>query len=265
MMPTESNYKINLEMFEGPLDLLLYLIRKNDLNIYDIPVVIILDQYNAYLEVMNELDVDVAGEFILMAAELTHIKSRLLVNTRDTEENEEPDPRADLVARLLEYEKYKRAALWLSHRPQLGREVFVRPEVVEEVPEPEDIELVGVEPFKLLQAFHEILKKVPKLAAHEVETDRVSVTERIYQILDIFKVAEGDNILFESIFAESRTRRDLILNFLAILEMARLKMLAIYQMDLFGPIRLRRTLDMSEAVDAGLLVAVDAPASKPLN
>lgn len=239
----QTQYKINLEIFEGPLDLLLYLIRKNDLSISDIPITLILDQYNEYLELMDELDIDIAGEFILMASELAHIKSRLLLNRDFDTDAEEEDPRADLVARLMEYQRYKNAGQWLISRRLLNRDVFKRPKTSLQENEAEE-ELMEVEPFFLLKAFHEILKKVPQNRAHEVEVDRISVTDRIYQILEHFK--EVESLSFEALFPSGITRGDLVISFLAILEMARLKMIKIYQIEPRGAIRMRKCMEISD-------------------
>lgn len=240
-----SSYSVNLQVFEGPMDLLIHLIRKNDLNIYDIPVALILDQYLEYLEVMRELDIDLAGEFILMASELSHIKSKMLLHREGDEEEEGDDPRADLIARLLEYQQYKLAARWLLARPLLARDVFKRPDI----DQPEDLEPeeapLEVEPFVLLNAFNEILKKIPKGKHHTVETERISVTERIYQIMDLLK--GEDSVAFESFFAGEIRRSDVVITFLAILEMGKLKMIQIYQTDRFGPIRVRRKIELTDA------------------
>lgn len=238
-----SQYKINLEVFEGPLDLLLYLIRKNDLSIHDISIMLILDRYNEYLELMQELNIDIVGEFILMASELAHIKSRLLLRRDDDTNEEEDDPRADLMARLLEYQRYKTAAQWLIGRRLLNRDVFKRPKT--RLPEErEEEEFLEVEPFLLLRAFHEIIRKIPKDKAHAVETDRVSVTERIYEILEHFK--EGESLPFEALFPSGITRSDLVVSFLAILEMARLRMIKIYQIEARGAIRIRKCMEVGE-------------------
>ncbi|MBI2340658.1 MAG: segregation/condensation protein A [Deltaproteobacteria bacterium] len=236
-----------MEIFEGPLDLLLYLIRKNDLNISDIPIMPVLDQYNEYIDMMHELDIDVAGEFILMASELAHIKSRLLLH-RDDEIAEEEDPRADLMARLLEYQRYKLAARWLTGRRLLGRDVFKRPKVPPPEAPAEGEDWLTVEPFTLLKAFHEVLKKVPKDKAHFITAERVSVTDRIYEILDHLKGAES--LPFEDLFTAGVTREELVVTFLALLEMARLKMIRIYQLEALGPIRVARNMEVGEVATA---------------
>ncbi len=246
MNPTESPH-VQLEVFEGPLDLLLHLIRKSDLDIYDIPVTPILEQYFDYLEALDELNIDVAGDFILMASELSHIKSRMLLKRDDEVDEEGPDPRADLVARLLEYQQYKRAADWLESQPILGKHVFARPKL----PLPDDLKAeegtMDLDAYKLLSAFGEILKRAPKDSVHEIEIERLSVTDRMYQIVD--KLKNNESMEFEALFDGIRDRPTLVVTFLAILEMARLKMLQVFQMDSFGPIRVRNTLHLGEPVE----------------
>lgn len=241
----QQDYKINLELFEGPLDLLLHLIKKNDVSIYDIPIALILDEYLGYINMMKELNIDLAGEFILTASELAHIKSRLLLHHDDAEE-EELDPRADLIARLLEYQKYKTAASILSRRPLLFRDVFVRFEKTFSDEEDKKESLIEIEPFQLLSVFNEVLRNAPKETVHEIEGERISITECIYQIVEHLKNMES--MLFEDLFNKDFTRSDIVITFLAILEMARLRMVQIYQTDRFGPIRIRRTMDLSEEI-----------------
>lgn len=244
MSASQENYKINLEIFEGPLDLLLHLIKKNQLEIYDIPIVLILDQYLEYLDVMKELDIDLAGEFIFIASELSHIKSKLLLRKDDDQSDDEEDPRADLIARLLEYQKYKRAADWLQDQPLLKRDVFKRPkEKQTEFVPVDEMDALSLDSFKLLSAFKEVLKNASAEIVHEVEGERISVTERIYQIVEHLKLIE-DSLPFEALFTGQRSRGELVVTFLAILEMARLKMIHVYQSDAYGDIRVKRKILM---------------------
>lgn len=230
-----DSYKVSLPVFEGPLDLLIHLIRKNDVQVTDIPIAFILERYVEYLELMQELNIDLAGEFILMAAELTHIKSKMLLPDPEGDEEEEgDDPRADLARRLLEYQRYKDAAAQLASRPLLGREVFVRPPVVEEEEVEENLE---ADVFKLLSAFNDILKNLKPEHYHQVVVERLSVTERIYELLDKLK-ASGD-ATFESLFEPGFTKAQCIVTFLAILEMARLKLIRVFQSSLETPLRLK--------------------------
>lgn len=240
MLQNNANYTISLEIFEGPLDLLIYLIRKNDLDIYDIPISGILEEYQNYLGLLEELDIDVAGEFILMASELAYIKSKMLLFGKNEEENEE-DPRTDLIARLLEYQRYKFASQWLLQRNLLGRDVFKRPFAQE--PEALEEEELSIEPFALISKFSEILKKAPRHRAHEIEIERISVTERIYQIIETLK--NSADVDFEFLFQE-KTRSEMVVTFLAILEMAKLKMIRIFQVEHFGTIRLSRSMQVGD-------------------
>lgn len=236
----EQEMKINLELFEGPLDLLSHLIKKSDVDIHNIPIAIILDQYNEYLHLMQDLNIDIAGEFILMASELTHLKSKLLLHDENALEEEEADPRGDLITRLLEYQKFKNAAIYLGKQPMLARDVFKRPKGP--IPEGfcEEEGLLEIEPFKLLTVFHEILKRLPPATSFEIEPERISITDRIYQIIDVLKNSES--VLFEELFKDQNRRTDLVVTFLALLEMAKLRMIQIFQMDRFGPIRVKRVM-----------------------
>lgn len=238
----QDDYRINLEIFEGPLDLLLHLVRRNDVEIHDIPIALILDNYFGYLELMQQLDIDVAGEFILMASELTHIKSRLLLCKDEVAEADEPDPRADLIAKLLEYQKYKNAGQWLLGQKLLNRDVFKRPVVKPEFEDSNEV-LIDVEPFHLIQIFQNVLKKAPKETVHEVEAERISITDRIYQILDL--LGQHESMGFEELFAGAMTRSNLVVTFMACLEMARLSIIRIYQSELLNTIRVKRIMNIA--------------------
>ncbi|MDX1386407.1 MAG: segregation/condensation protein A, partial [bacterium] len=180
-------YKVELEVFEGPLDLLLHLIKKNDVDILDIPVSFILDQYMEYLSLMEEMNIDLAGDFLLMASELALIKSKLLLPNQGEgmDEDEGDDPRSDLIHRLLEYQRYKDAAQELVDRPMLGRDVFAQGVYQEDVDEEEGP--MEVDLFSLISCFYQILEKAPKQTIHEVEGERISVTDRIYEIMALLK------------------------------------------------------------------------------
>lgn len=222
-----NDYRINLEIFEGPLDLLLHLIRKNDLDIFDIPINHLLNEYLDYLALAKELNIDLAGDFILMASELTHIKSKVLL-PEETGENEEegPDPREELMRKLLEYQKYKEVAKELGQRDLLGRELFHRSLDHEKLSS--GVNTIEADTLGLLLAFQGILKRMPQEKAHEISRDRgVSVSDRIMELVDFIKGKE--RIVFESLFDKDRSRSDLITTFLAILEMARMKMVQIIQ------------------------------------
>lgn len=238
IVPNDS-YRINVEVFEGPLDLLIHLIKKNDLDIYDIPIAFVLEEYMRSLDAIKELDIDLAGEFLVMAAELAHIKSRMLLPEEPAAEEEEPDPRADLVRRLLEYQQFKQASESLFERAMLGREVFV-PQVPERAPDAGEGPVEG-QVYDLVEAFSRILKRVPAEAYHEVAIDRISINDRIYQIVGM--VRKGATVLLPELFPGEVTRYDVVITFLALLEMCRLRMLRLYQSEPFGPIALQGTLE----------------------
>lgn len=231
-------YKIELEVFEGPLDLLLHLIRKNEMEITDIPIVTILDQYMEYLGLMEELNIDLAGDFLLMASELAHIKSKMLLPVQEQgseEDDEVEDPRAALIQRLLEYQRYKEVVDKIAARPMLNRDVFYRGSEISKNDEVEpDLE---VDVFQLIHSFQQILKRAPKRLVHEVGTERLSVSERIYELIDLLK--SKDVTAFTEIFTEDHSRDQMIVTFLALLEMTRLKLLRITQTEDRGEIYLK--------------------------
>lgn len=227
-----EDYKVQLEIFEGPLDLLLHLIKKEDIHIYDIPIARLLGQYLEYVNIVRELNIDLAGEFLEMAAELTYIKSKMLLPESEAEEDEGPDPRADLVARLLEYRRYKMAAEALLKRPLLGRDVFVRPSFETETPGEEA--LIEVDSLTLLAAFRDLLKRLPEEKFHEVRQPTMGVAERVLELTE--KLKGRRQVAFEDLFEEERIRGDVVVTFLAILEMAKQKLLRIVQERVFHKI-----------------------------
>jgi len=243
-MELVSDYKVNLPEFEGPLDLLLYLIRKNDLEIYDIPISFITQEYLKYLEAMKELNIDLAGEFLAMAAELMLIKSRMLLPSTETEEQEEgQDPRAELARRLLEYQRFKMAGAKLNGRWVLGRDVFVRPAPKQAEVDEKDIPLQG-EVFQLMNAFSDVLKRIPKEMYHEVTADRMSITDRIYQLIELLK--EKTTLRLVELLPDPLTRYDVVITFIALLEMARLKMIRVHQEDRFGSLFVTKAMEILE-------------------
>ena len=192
--------RVQFEIFEGPLDLLLHLIKKNEVSITDIPIATITEQYLATLEVMQTFNLDVAGEFLVMAATLIHIKSRMLLPMADDEDDEEEgtDPREELVRRLLEYQRFKDAADQLERRELLTRDVFVRSVApAEAIPAPGFRE---VSVFELLTALKRVLDRLPKDAVHEVMLEKITVREKMTLLLDQLRTQK--KILFESLFAE---------------------------------------------------------------
>lgn len=220
-----SAYRVSLDRFEGPLDLLLYLIKQNDLDIVNIPIAFITEQYLNYIDSMETIDVDVAGEFIVVAAELMQIKSQMLLPQAPSLEEEALDPRADLVRRLLEYQLYKEAAGTLQERHQLERDVFV-PLSPERVPKDVEPPIDG-NVYHLITAFQKILKRIPQDRYHEVRVDRISVNTRIMAIIDVLQTRKM--MTLEQMIPANPTRFDVVVTFLALLEMGRLRMIQIHQ------------------------------------
>jgi segregation and condensation protein A len=230
-------YTVRLEIFEGPLDLLLHLIHKNELDITNIPIALITDQYLEYLKLMKVLNLDIAGEYLLMASTLLYIKSKMLLPSSSEEEEEEgEDPRAELIRRLLEYQKYKEAAAGLEKRPMLDRDVFIRSNPMES----EDVggeERVEVSLFELIEAFRKILERVKTEEFHEVILDRLSVEEKVQEILSLLQ-KEKRSMAFHLLFPEQTSRRVIIITFLAILELVKMKLVRIFQLAPFETIRI---------------------------
>jgi segregation and condensation protein A len=245
--------RVQLEIFEGPLDLLLHLIKKNEVSITDIPIATITEQYLATLEVMQTLNLDVAGEFLVMAATLVHIKSRMLLPLTDDEDAEEegPDPRAELVQRLLEYQRFKDAADQLERRDVLARDVFVRNAPPAEEVDPPGFREVSV--FELLTALRRVMERLPKDAVHEVTLEKITVREKMTLLLDILR-AKGPT-LFESLFAEVKTRMEVVVTFLAMLELVKVRAIRIFQEEMSGPIQIEALADIDQA---SALVAAQA-------
>jgi segregation and condensation protein A len=229
------DYTFRLEGFEGPLDLLLHLIQKNELDIFNIPIALVTEQYLEYLQLMKVVNLDVAGEYLLMASTLLHIKSKMLLPKSLEGEEEEEDPRAELVRRLLEYQQYKQAAGELEKRPMLDRDVFIRlmaPEL-EEVPEEERIE---VNLFELLEAFRQVLERVKLESVHEVILEHLSVEDKIQEILTLLG-RENRSMAFHRLFPEQASRRVVVITLLAILELVKMKRIRIFQLAPFETIR----------------------------
>jgi segregation and condensation protein A len=230
-------YTVRLEMFEGPLDLLLHLINKNELDITNISIALITEQYLEYLKLMKILNLDVAGEYLLMASTLLHIKSKMLLPGSSEEEEEEgEDPRAELVRRLLEYQKYKEAAIELERRPMLDRDVFIRSAPVD-TEEPSEEERIEVSLFELLEAFRQMLEKAKPEAFHEVILERITVEEKLQEILLLLQ-KEKRSMAFHLLFSDQTSRRVIVITFLAILELVKMKRVRIFQVAPFETIRL---------------------------
>lgn len=233
-------YRVALDNFEGPLDLLLYLIKKNEVDIYDIPIIQITEQYIEYIDLIRALNLNLAGDFLLMASTLMYIKSRMLLpEDGKMEDGEEGmDPREELVQRLIEYRRFKEAAEGLGDRELLDRDFFTRipePPPVDE--EPEEAAIGEVSLIQLIEALRTVLVHFPEGAVHEVTLERFSIQERIGEIAVFLQQSEG-TLEFEALFALCESRRDVIGTFLALLEMVKLQMVKLHQPAAFGPIRI---------------------------
>jgi len=246
----ELPLQVKLEVFEGPLDLLLHLIKKNEIDIYDIPITIITQQYLEYLEAMKSLNLDIAGEFLLMAATLLHIKSKMLLPPSDdelAEENAEAeeDPRAELVRRLLEYQRFKDAALEMNRSDLLDREVFTRTFFQEEFLKEAEETVVGEATlFDLLEALKKVLTAVPPEEFQEISLDHLSLKDKINAVMEA--LWEKGTLAFQELFTPTTPRREVIVTFLALLELLRLRMIKIHQPEHFGTIRIFSPLDREE-------------------
>ncbi|MCH8055295.1 MAG: segregation/condensation protein A [Deltaproteobacteria bacterium] len=239
--------KVQLEIFEGPLDLLLHLIKKNEVSITDVPIATITEQYLSTLEVMQSLNLDVAGEFLVMAATLIHIKSRMLLppGEEDGEGEEEEDTREELIRRMLEYQRFKDAAGELEKREILRRDVFVRPSEA-----PEEVESVGFEGlsiFDLISAFRHILERFPEGEVHEVTLERISVREKMNLLLD--DLHRRGKAVFQSLFAGAASRMEVVVTFLAMLELVRIRAIRVWQEEHVGPIVIELTVPLEEVHD----------------
>jgi segregation and condensation protein A len=227
----QDQLKLTLGEFEGPLDLLLYLIRQEQINIYDIPIARITDEYLRYLNLMQELDLTLAGDFLVMAAQLIEMKSRLLLPRDPRAEIEElVDPRSELVNRLLEHEKFKAAAQMLWSRATVEQAVFTRAEIETDKNNPE----VAVGLFDLLRVFQEILARKKEEILMEIEREEVSMAEMIERLRNMVRSAGELNLM--RFFERAGSRRELVTAFLSVLELVRLSEISLIQRETFGQI-----------------------------
>ncbi|KYF94818.1 hypothetical protein BE18_39235, partial [Sorangium cellulosum] len=246
--PREGEYVVTLPTFEGPLDLLLHLIQQHELDILDIPVSFVTEKYLEYLKLMRSLSIDLASEYLVMAATLAHIKSKMLLPSvpagqdDDGMPGEEEDPRAELVRRLLEYQKYKMAAADLAERGTLGRDVFTRGMSESEVPKgPAPFASMPI--FGLLDAFERVLKRTNVQIDHEVVFDRISITDRIVELTE--KLSARRSMRFEDLLLDSVSkggvipRFEVVITFLAVLEMCKLRLIRVHQTDPLAPIHIQ--------------------------
>jgi len=245
--PLDPDFQLSFGEFEGPLDLLLHLIKKHELDILDLPVAFVTERYVQYVSLMERLNLDVASEYLVMAATLAHIKSKMLLPTppadQDEEDQDEVDPRAELIRRLLEYQKYKEVAESLGSRGVEGRDVFLRGvgAPTAEGPAP----LAEVSLFKLLDAFQGVLERNQGDLSFEVSAERITIQERITQITDLLR--GRSNCAFDELFQGNITTYDIVVTFLAILEMAKMRMMRIYQPDPGSPIHLEYRVTEADA------------------
>ena len=234
-------YPVRLQNFEGPLDLLLHLIRQHEVNVYDIPIALITSQYLEYLDIMQELNLDVAGDFLVMAATLIHIKSRMLLPRPAPEQltEDEEDPRDALVRRLVAHQQFKAAAEMLHERETVRSAQWTRPDalvaaIAGEAPEPE----LEVDLFSLMSAFKAVLARAKQRPQVILPGEQISIEARIEQLLGRLSTTEACG--FAELFDDVASRADLVVTFLALLEMIRLKVIRVYQTGPFGEIRIYR-------------------------
>lgn len=237
----KEQYKVHLESFEGPLDLLLHLIEKNRIDIYDIPIALLTEQYMAYLAKFKEFNIEIASEFLVMAATLLQIKSKILlpdtkIETETTDE-EETDPRQELVERLLEYRRYKEISSVLSEMAQEAGQRYFRKSTL---PEPKHLPPTSLDVKLLWQAFQNVLEgqieHAPLIA--NVAREQYTIEDKIVSLLAILKENNG-NICFTAVFTPKTSKAELITTFLAMLELIKIKRISVYQTGLFSPIYLK--------------------------
>ena len=250
---SSSPLNIHLEHYEGPLDLLLDLIRKQQIDIKDIPIATITAQYLAYMEKAREMDIDLGAEFVYMAATLIHIKSRMLL-PRDpalsAAEGSEDDPRQELVNRLLEHERFKNAAEMLQQKRIIEENVWSNPQIKAFVSEDDDPGL-AITLFDLVKAFGELLERAKNRPVYEVESSDVTVAHMIRYLKEKFEeIGTEEPVFILRVFEQQRSRRGMIALFLAVLEMVRMQAVMVTQKDLFGEIALKRHTHF-DAVFAG--------------
>lgn len=233
-------YQVKLEIFEGPLDLLLYLIKKNEVDIYDIPIALITGQYLEYLDLMRELNLDIAGEFLVMASTLVKIKSQTLLPPSgiEGEGDEGVDPRAELMEHLLEYQRYKEAAHQLLSRELLEKDIFTRLQLEEpgEEKQSDDV-VIEASLFDLVEALRKVIERKDLPGNFMgVAVEKVSVRDKIHDILQ--QLQEKQQIVFQSLFDALSTRYEIIISFLAVLELMRLRAIKVFQIQPYGEIRI---------------------------
>ncbi|MCC7203311.1 MAG: segregation/condensation protein A [Nitrospirae bacterium] len=237
------SYEVKLEIFEGPLDLLLHLIKKNEVNIYDIPISLVTRQYLEYVDLMKDLNLEIAGEFLLMAATLTHIKSKMLLprDEKAIEDEEVEDPRAELIRKLLEYKSFKEVAEELGQREDTWRDIFYNPP--DKSIEGDEEVFIEVGLFDLLEAFRDIIAKTPQKTSLEIVPDELTVRGRMTDIIEQLDVAANEGVTLMSLLEGECTRRTIVVTFLALLELARIRLIKLMQAGSSETIRVYRNED----------------------
>ena len=249
----DQAYEVKLEAFTGPMDLLLHLIRKQKVNIYDIPIALIARQYLEYLSLMKTLNLSLAGEFLVMAATLLYIKSRMLLpkeTTTELEDDEVLDPRGELVRQLIEYERFKDAAGSLVARERIWRDSFSRDPlpVPKKSEEEEDVWAEDLQLFDLLTALQGVLDRAPSEQYVEVSRENWTVEERIQMVME--RLESESTIPFEELFEEHWSRPLIIVTFLGLLELVRMNLVRLFQGEWFGPIHVTRRFVPEGEADA---------------
>jgi segregation and condensation protein A len=229
-------YEIKIDIFEGPLDLLLYLIKKNEIDIYDIPIALIAKQYLEYIEMMKSLNLDLAGEYLVLASTLIHIKSRMLLPVHDEEGEDEEDPRNELVQQLLEYQAFKKAALNLNEMSLLDRDVFGRSYSIEDEIDSEEIPIREIGIFELVEAFRKAISGLEQEELMEIDVEKISISERINEIME--ELNKRKIITFTELLGKMESKRRIIYTFLAILELMKMRVIRAYQAVSYGTIRI---------------------------
>jgi segregation and condensation protein A len=243
------SYQIKLEIFEGPMDLLLHLIKKHELDIYSIPISLITQQYLEYIELMKSLDMEIAGDFLVMASTLTHIKSKMLLPPSENPDNDEEgvDPRQELIKRLLEYKSFKDAAASLEDKEETWSRVYTRPtETAHDHPADDEPLLFDFHLFDLLAALKDVMARVPD-AGFEITAEAVSITEKISLILA--RLEAVDSLLFADLFEGNKTRAQVIGTFLALLELIKTRVIKAIQVEQFGAIRIMKAVNETSVRD----------------
>jgi segregation and condensation protein A len=251
--PRGGEYAVSLPSFEGPLDLLLHLCQKHELDILQIPVGFVTEKYLEYLAVMQLMQLDVASEYLVMAATLAHIKSKMLLpappaGQEDDALEDEEDPREALIRRLLEYQKYKQAGADLAARGVAGRDVFLRGATIEESIKTELPPLAEVPLYAIVEAFQRVLARSKVKLSHDVVADRISISDRIVELTEV--ILTRRRALFEDLFEGMTTRFDLVITFLALLEMTRLRLTALVQTGPLAPLYVEARGEQASPGDA---------------